>query len=91
MRPADATRRTIRLYVVLGSVLAALGVGVALGADPYPSPPAGEPVASARADAGVSPRDDGSDGSVRDAIASITIPPAAAGDASGYDDTSGQS
>lgn len=88
MRPADATRRTIRLYVVLGSVLAALGVGVALGADPYPSPPAGEPAAAARADAGVSPRDDGS---VRDAIASITIPPAAAGDASGYDDTSGQS
>ena len=38
MRPADATRRTIRLYVALGSLAAALGVGVALGADPHPDP-----------------------------------------------------
>jgi len=90
MRPADATRRTIRVYVALGSVLAALGVGVALGADPYPSPPAAEPAASARADAGVFPSDDGG-GTVRDAIASITISPGATADASGYDDTSGQS
>ena len=30
------TRRTIRLYAVFASVTAALGIGVALGADPWP-------------------------------------------------------
>jgi hypothetical protein len=31
------TRRTIRLYAIFASVTAALGIGVALGADPWPS------------------------------------------------------
>lgn len=31
-----STRRTIRLYAVFASVAAALGIGMALGADPWP-------------------------------------------------------
>lgn len=31
-----ATRRTIRLYAMFASVAAALGIGIALGADPWP-------------------------------------------------------
>lgn len=31
------TRRTIRLYAIFASVTAALGIGIALSADPWPS------------------------------------------------------
>lgn len=32
----QTTRRTIRLYAIFASVAAALGIGIALGADPWP-------------------------------------------------------
>jgi Na+/H+-dicarboxylate symporter len=41
------TRRTIRLYAIFTSVAASLGIGIALGADPWP----GQDPASAAAPA----------------------------------------
>lgn len=86
MRPADVTRRTIRLYALLGSLLAALGVGVALGADPYPDPPPAPASALAWPTA---PGDAGRQGDAQRAIGGIDL-----GDRAGsarYDDWSGQS
>lgn len=39
MRSADATRLTVRVYAALAAVAAALGIGIALGLDPYPHAP----------------------------------------------------
>ena len=55
MRPADATRLTVRVYAMLAAVAAALGVGVALGVDPYPGTP---PAAGTSASAATAPGDD---------------------------------
>ncbi len=43
----QTTRRTIRLYAIFASVAASLGIGIALGADPWP----GQDPASAAAPA----------------------------------------
>jgi hypothetical protein len=43
------TRRTIRLYAVFASVTAALGIGIALSADPWPGHDRAVPTASATA------------------------------------------
>jgi hypothetical protein len=43
------TRRTIRLYAVFASVTAALGIGIALSADPWPGHDRAVPTATAPA------------------------------------------
>ena len=43
----QTTRRTIRLYAIFASVAAALGIGIALGADPWPGHAPGSAAAPA--------------------------------------------